>query len=76
MHSYICRVYHAHLRGGAMTQESGSRVQRSVYFDRDVLEWLRRRGERLDRSVDYQVREILRAAMDAEMRDIEDTVQG
>jgi hypothetical protein len=58
-----------------MTQESRTRVKRSLYYDLDVLEWLRRRGERTDRSVDWQVREVLRAAMDAEIRSDEDTVQ-
>ena len=42
--------------------------QRSSYYDVDVLEWLAARGRRLDRSVDWQIREILRAAMDAEQQ--------
>lgn len=58
-----------------MAMESPKRVKRSTYYDADVILWLQRRGERLDRSVDYQIREILRAAMDAEMRGDEDTVQ-
>lgn len=44
------------------------RKQRSSYYDVDVLEWLVERGRRLDRSVDWQIREILRAAMDADQR--------
>jgi hypothetical protein len=57
-----------------MTQASG-RTKRSMYLDRDVLAWLRRRGERLDRSVDWQVRELLREAMDVETRGAEGTVE-
>ena len=55
--------------GGAMTQRSGDRVQRSIYFDRDGLEWLRERGKRLERSVDWQIREIVRGLMEAEQRE-------
>lgn len=54
------------------------RVKRSMYLDADVLEWLQRRGEARERSVDYQVREILREAMNAEYvarRDDVDTEQ-
>jgi plasmid stability protein len=49
-----------------MADAAGRRRQRSSYYDADVLEWLEERGARLDRSVDWQVREILRAAMEAE----------
>jgi uncharacterized protein (DUF4415 family) len=42
------------------------KVKRSIRFDADVLAWLEQRGAGLDRSVDWQVRQILRAAMDAE----------
>lgn len=49
-----------------MTTTSGGLVKRSTSYDPDVLEWLRQRGERNDRTVDWQVREILRAAMAAE----------
>lgn len=54
---------------------NGGRIKRTTTYDADVIAWLRRRGERLQRSVDWQVREILRAAMDAEMSSDEDTVQ-
>ena len=36
-------------------------------FDADVLRYLEARGQRLNRSVAYQVRAILRAWMDAEI---------
>lgn len=49
------------------TPDAG-RVKRSVYFDRDVLAWLKARGNQLDRSVDWQIREFLRAAKDAAER--------
>jgi uncharacterized protein (DUF4415 family) len=55
--------------GGAMTQESDGRVKTSMYLDPDVLGWLRQRGERLDRSVIWQVREILRTAMNSDQRE-------
>lgn len=55
-----------------MAVTPSERIKRSAYFDADVLEWLRARGQGLDRSVDWQIREILRAAMDADQRrDIE-----
>jgi uncharacterized protein (DUF4415 family) len=54
--------------GGAMTQGPGGRVQRSINFDRDVLAWLQERGKRLERSVDWQLREMAREKMDAETR--------
>ncbi len=50
-----------------MTTESG-RVKGSTYHDRDVLRWLKERGVRIERSVGWQIRAILRAAMDAEQR--------
>lgn len=49
-----------------MADAAGKRKQRSSYYDLDVLEWLEERGAKLDRSVDWQIREILRAAMDSE----------
>lgn len=48
---------------------SGGLVKRTSSYDPDVLEWLKERGERLDRTVDWQIREILRAAMNAERAD-------
>lgn len=48
------------------TLTSGGLVKRSTSYDADVLERLVERGKRLDRSVDWQVREILRAFLDAE----------
>lgn len=45
------------------------RAKHSSYIDVDVLAWLAARGERLDRTVDYQIREILRAAMVAEQQE-------
>jgi hypothetical protein len=49
-----------------MPQRSGKRRKRSTYYDVDVLEWLEARGVELDRTVDYQIREILRTAMNAD----------
>ena len=49
-----------------MTQGSDQRIRRTVAFDRDVMEWLRRRGKQMDRSVEWQVRRFLRAAMVAD----------
>jgi plasmid stability protein len=46
------------------------RHSRSSYYDADVIAWLRRRGERIDRSVDWQIREILREKMVAECREM------
>lgn len=47
---------------------SGGLVKRASSYDADVLRWLQERGRRLDRSVDWQIREILRAAMAAEQQ--------
>lgn len=49
----------------------GGLIKRTSSYDADVLQWLQERGRRLERSVDWQVRQILRAAMDAEQRDRE-----
>jgi hypothetical protein len=51
-----------------MTSTSGGLVKLSMAFDPDVLDWLRARGQRIDRKVSWQVREILRAAMDDDLR--------
>lgn len=51
-----------------MTATVSDKRKRSTYIDVDVLTWLEARGAVLDRSVDWQIREILRAAMDAERR--------
>lgn len=45
----------------------GKRVL-SVYTDVDVDAWLRERAGRLSRSINWQISQILRAAMDAEKR--------
>lgn len=45
---------------------TGGLVKRTSSYDPDVLSWLQERGKQLDRSVDWQVREILRAAKNAE----------
>lgn len=50
-----------------MAQRSPKR-RHTTYLDIAILEWLRTRGAELDRTVDWQIREILRAAMDAEQR--------
>ena len=50
----------------AATPTRGNFIPRTTNYDPDVLEWLKERGERLDRPVDWLVREILRAAYDAE----------
>jgi hypothetical protein len=49
-----------------MAETSGGLVKRSSTYDPDVLAWLTERGKRLDRTVDWQVRQILRAAMNDE----------
>lgn len=49
-----------------MSTGSKQRVTRSTYWDRDVLAYYEERGKRMDRTVDWQMREILRAAMQAE----------
>lgn len=49
-----------------MTTEPPARVKGSVYLDRDVLRWLRHRGKAIERPVSWQIRAILRAAMDSE----------
>ena len=40
--------------------------ERSVYADVDLWDWLDERGRRMDRSIDWQIREILREKRDAE----------
>lgn len=55
--------------GGLVSTTSGGLVKRTSSYDPDVLAWLQRRGEQLDRTVDWQIRQILRAAMDAEQRE-------
>lgn len=45
---------------------SGGLVKRSSSYDPDVLAWLEARGKRLDRTVDWQIRQILRAAKETE----------
>jgi hypothetical protein len=56
-------------QGGIMGGvQSSVLVKRSVAFDDDVLAWLATRGEQLDRSVNWQVRAILRREMDREQR--------
>lgn len=52
-----------------MAVTSGGLVKRTSSYDPDVLAWLQRRGEVLDRTVDWQIRQILRAAMEAEQRE-------
>lgn len=52
-----------------MSTTSGGLVKRTSSYDADVLEWLQQRGEQMDRSVDWQIRQILRAAMQAEQRE-------
>lgn len=51
---------------GVVSTTTGGLVKRTSSYDPDVLAWLQERGQRLDRSVDWQIREFLRAAMDAE----------
>lgn len=54
--------------GARMAPRDGRpKQQRSSYYDVDVLEWLADRGKRMDRSIDWQIREILREKMDAEL---------
>ena len=53
----------------AMT--SGGLVKRSTSYESDVLDWLIDRGKQIDRSVDWQVRKILREKMDAEQQPAE-----
>lgn len=43
------------------------RLKRSAYHDPDVYAWLRERAQREDRAIDWVIRQILRAAMDAEI---------
>ncbi len=57
---------------GVHVAEAPGRTKRSSYYDDDVLLWLRERGERTDRSVDWQVRQILRDAMNAERTDAQE----
>jgi hypothetical protein len=52
--------------GTLVSKTTAGLVKRSTSYDPDVLRWLQERGQRLDRAVDWQVREILRAAMTAE----------
>jgi hypothetical protein len=40
--------------------------QRSIRIDADLLAWLEERGRRLDRSVDWQIRQMLRERMEVE----------
>lgn len=49
-----------------MPEPRRGKTKRSCYLDIDVVERLRVRGERIDRSIDWQMREILRAFLDAE----------
>lgn len=51
-----------------MATTSGGLVKRSTSYDPDVLDRLRERGKRLDRTIDWQVREILRVFLDAEQQ--------
>jgi hypothetical protein len=53
---------------GPMAMRLGGRVKSSTYLDRDVLLWLQKRGQRLERTVSWQIREVLRALMDAEQK--------
>lgn len=50
-----------------MTSEtSGGLIKRSISFPPEMLTWLRERGQQIERSVDWQVREAVERLQAAE----------
>ena len=49
--------------------QTATKATRTFYLDRDLLDWLKERGERLSRSANWQVNQILRDLKDAEQQE-------
>ena len=48
------------------SETSGGLIKRSISFPPEMLAWLRERGKRIERSVDWQIREAVKLLQAAE----------